>query len=237
MNLALGLIASGAWTEAVEVSETSTDSAMDRFATPAMVGYLSVARGESFTVPWEEGDVPVTDDNAEIGWRSFCLAHQAISNGDTEEALARAMEAAERMFEATGLVDDLVHLWPTAAELAIRTGNHHAVGMLVSMIDDASMRMRVPLGIQAHRQRVAGLLTREEDPAHAANLLREAVEMFATWGARPYQARTEIELGKLLVEQGDIQTGSALVAQGRAVLEELGAVGWLRELDLAQVQA
>ena len=81
------------------------------------------------------------------------------------------------------------------------------------------------------------LLTREEDPAHAANLLREAVEMFATWGARPYQARTEIELGKLLVEQGDTQTGSALVAQGRAVLEELGAVGWLRELDLAQVQA
>jgi tetratricopeptide (TPR) repeat protein len=236
LNLALGLLAAGGWDEAESVLEDApTRSTMDRVTSPAILGYLQMVRGEPFTVPWEEGDAPVTDDTAEQAWRSFCLAVQALSHGEDAEALARAVEAVELMNEATGLSDDLVHMWPMAADLAIGSADLVVARSLLSLVDDASARMQVPLGVQAHRQRVAGLLAKTDEPAHAVELLRKAVDEFATWGARPFQARTEIELGRLLVAQGDVEQGGALVERGRTVLEQLGAAAWLRDLETAPV--
>ena len=126
-------------------------------------------------------------------------------------------------------------MWPTAVEVAMRAGDDRAVGGLLDLVDSDQGRSVVPRAITAHRTRIAGLLARGETPERVEQLLREALEGVTTWGAAPYRARTEAELGAWLISQGRPDEGGPLLDRGRATLAGLGARAWLAETETAGV--
>ena len=87
--------------------------------------------------------------------------------------------------------------------------------------------------MRIHRKRVAGLLA-IRDGASAENVettLREVIGEFEEWGAMPYRARTQAELGAWLVTQGRAAEATPLFDSARAAFAELGATAWLEKLE------
>ena len=68
-------------------------------------------------------------------------------------------------------------------------------------------------------------------------LLREALDLYATWGALPYEAQARGELGGWLARQGRTEEAAPLLDAARTRLREIGAVRWLDDLELSLVAA
>ncbi len=153
-----------------------------------------------------------------------------MEGGRDSEALATATRAAVRMFDLAGVADDFVHMWPFAANLALQLGDSSTLNQLLDLVDDAAGRMRLPLGVQAHRTRIAGLLEAERDPQNAERLLVAAIEGFTGWGSPHHRARTEGELAALLQAQGRAEEAAALLERAVATLTEVGAHAWLADV-------
>jgi len=116
--------------------------------------------------------------------------------------------------------------------MALEAGDDNALTRLLDLIDDGSGGP-VSLAMRIHRKRVAGLLA-IRDGASAENVettLREVIGEFEEWGAMPYRARTQAELGAWLVTQGRAAEATPLFDSARAAFAELGATAWLEKLE------
>ncbi|MGH2462839.1 MAG: ATP-binding protein, partial [Candidatus Limnocylindria bacterium] len=103
--------------------------------------------------------------------------------------------------------------------VAVCADLHHPIPLdgLDSLLGEARTRDQRLLAAQLLRAR--GIQER------SANNLREALQSFRGFGARPLAARAELELGQLTDDQ-------ALVASGTAALEALGDVTHLRRAEV-----
>ena len=86
----------------------------------------------------------------------------------------------------------------------------------------------MPLSLRAHRTRTVGVLAaRAGDHPEAERLLRQAVDVFASWGSVPYRARAALDLAAVLDAQGRRDEAALVAAPAVADLERLGAWQWL----------
>jgi class 3 adenylate cyclase/tetratricopeptide (TPR) repeat protein len=131
--------------------------------------------------------------------------------------------------DAAGLADGVLGHWSTYGErlhhveraLAICADRHQPIepAVLDAVTEAARARTTPPLLAQSLRTR--GLQRGDIDD------LREALDLFTSIRAIPYQARVEIELGRLLDD-------AAMVALGAGRLERIGDVAYLGREGLAR---
>jgi tetratricopeptide (TPR) repeat protein len=239
LNLLLALWDRGGWTEAatyldrcLSADDDSTSVAESAVVVlAAMSGLMNDARGLPSSLPWPSGSPPVSDDGSDLAWLSFAEAIQARHRGDLASAVRLAVQATERMYALSGTWDDCTHMWPATVEMALEHGDDAAVTGLIDLIDGES-NGPVSKGMRIHRKRIAGLLAiRDGEPSEIVeSVLREAIAEYEEWGAMPYRARTQAELGAWLVTEGRGPEAAALLDSARATFVELGATSWLERL-------
>ena len=229
-NLTLALMAAGEWDALDESLAQTGNLVVDQTVYGGVDGFVRVARGQEHVLPWPADSPPASDDPADQSWIAFAESFEAQARGDLDRALARAVVAVEVQHELSGTSDDFVHMWPHAVELAIAVGDTEARDRLLAIMDADEARRLVPVSLRAHRSRLAGMVARDDDPDAVEGLFRAAIAGFAAWGARPYLARAEAELGRWLVGLGRESEGIALLDKGVTVLRELGAERWLAEV-------
>lgn len=233
LNLMLALWARGRWAEVDDIllNGHSMHDDFNLAVSAAVRAGVGAARGVPCDLPWSPEDRPVREDPSDIAWLSFAEAVDSAARGDLVPALSRAMEAVETQFALAGTIDDFTHLWPFAAELALEAGAAEELARLLDMVD--GYQGRNPLGVRAHRHRLAGLVAMqmEGSPEVVETELRAAVAAFDEWDALPYHAKAQGELGTWLVRQGRTDEGAPMLEQARAGLAELGASAWLDQLE------
>ena len=70
-----------------------------------------------------------------------------------------------------------------------------------------------------------------EEGAPVEDLMRDAIARFEAWGAAPYRARAEGELGVWLAKHGSSEEASVLLVSARQTLAGLGAHAWAAALE------
>jgi class 3 adenylate cyclase/tetratricopeptide (TPR) repeat protein len=240
LNLLLALWDRGQWAEAEEILDRyparrdspSSEGLLLVLAAAAIGGLMGKARGLPSALPWSAESRPVSDDASDIAWLAFAEAIHAHERGDLASALRLAVDATTKMYALSGTWDDCVHMWPTAAEMALEHGDDATLTELVGLIDGQS-NGPVSMGMRIHRKRIAGLLAiRDGEPSETVeSALREAIAEYEEWGAVPYRARTQAELGAWLVREGRGPEAASLLDSARATFVELGATSWLESLE------
>jgi len=233
INLLLALWGRGSWAEVEEIlGNQSHRDELNVLISAVLVGSISSARGLPWSLPWISGEAPVGDDGSDIAWLSFAEVMQARERGDLESAVRLALDATEQMYALSGTWDDCTHMWPTAVEMALEACDDNALTRLLDLIDDGSSGP-VSLAMRIHRKRVAGLLAIRdgESPEIVETTMHEVIAEFEEWGAMPYRARTQADLGAWLVAQGRAEEATPLLNSARAAFAELGATAWLEQLE------
>ncbi len=235
VNLLVGLVSSSRWDELGELANNlearDSSSSVARVLSAAVRGYVALARGEDFDVPPVAHEVRGSDDPSDQAWVALVDAFAAQAAGREAEALARAVASVDAMHALSGPSDDFVLMWPVAVDLALALGDHAVVQRLLGVLDRDAERMRIPLPVQTHRTRFAGLLARDDEPEVAEEALRRAIDGFERWGSPHHRARTEAELGELLRRTGRDEEAAALLAAARGTLTGLGAHAWLARIE------
>jgi hypothetical protein len=228
-NLAIGVWAVGEWDALDEIDDRSSVETLTDETVEAVLALRALARG----TPWQSKLLPrgdSVDDDVINGWRAFLDAIAGLLEGDEATALTRGMESVRRIYRASGVWDDLTHLWGPVAELAVAAGAADELAELMVLVDDNATHC--PGGLLAHRAYIDGLVAaRDGDDGEVERLLRDAVERYDTWGARIYSARTQAALGRWLTSQGRPGDARPLLDQARATYTALGATRWLAELE------
>lgn len=240
VNLLLALWNRGDWAEAAEILSTALSVRHDSnlVISAAVVGALSTARGVAWSLPWTDADRPTSDDMSDVAWLLFAEALAAQAEGDLERALGLAVDATQKMHALSGAWDDFTHMWPTAVELAVELGDDAALSGMLELVDTGTDGP-VPPCVRTHRTRATGLIAMRDGspPELVESSMRSAITGFREWGAAPYRARAEAELGTWLVDQGRTEEAAPLLEAARARFAELGATTWLQQLESRLVMA
>lgn len=236
INLALALFVSGEWDEmrAVLADEHDWASPGDTAGAVATDRMLRLATGEEARQTAEVPDPAELVEGFDQAWAHFARSLGHALDGDEPTALAEGLAAVERYVT---VYDDFLHLWTLTTELALSVGDGEAERLLRRRVDEVNSS--IPVGLQAHRDRVAALVAERDGAAveEVERLHRAALEGYRAWGASAYAARSEGELGMWFVRQGRVDDGAELVSRCRATLEVIGARRWLERLGLPVVLA
>ena len=176
---------------------------------------LAAATGRAVPLLDEDQDHDIPELHwTDRAWRQWLGALRLAREGRPAEALRDAVRAVE-LFGT--VYDDFHHLWATAARLAQEVGDVGAEERLFAVVD--SVNAVVPLALRAHRARFSAAAARRDagtdvlgrTPEAAApeveRLLREAVELYATWGALPYEALCSRRAGRMAGAAGSQRRG------------------------------
>jgi hypothetical protein len=89
--------------------------------------------------------------------------------------------------------------------------------------------------VRAQLRRLQGLIgaARGDDPVRVESDLRAGIDALAAFGAVGFTAKAREELGRWLLGQDRRADAEPLLDWARETYREIGAVGWLRELDRA----
>ena len=229
LNHGLALWVRGDWDDLRRLLEAESrwSPGGDQVSAVAIDMMLAVATGE------EPRQVLAIPDPRELladfdkGWAHFARALRLTAAGETAAALREAVLATQTY---GGVYDDFLHMWELAADLAAATDDRDEEARIVEAVD--SVNAALPLGLRAHRARVAARMADRDGtaPAEVERLLHEARDLYDEWGALAYRARTDGELGEWLLRQGRTDEAEPLLAASRTTLQGLGARTWLAAL-------
>ena len=166
-NLALVLLTAGHWDELDAVLDGVGEA--PGLGTP-LVGAVRTSARLVRGLPSSAGSTRVDlggEDLAERGWWLLAAGLELVVADQLVPALEHLTESVRAMVEIGGLADDLLHVWPVAADTALAVGDDEALDWLLELVDDQAGHGRVLLALQAHRQRVRGLLARDREPGAA----------------------------------------------------------------------
>lgn len=238
-NLALALLAAGRWDELDELlvgwEGQRSLSYVIRVVGAGTRAFVAAARGERYEIAEAEGDARPSDDASDRAWTALVEALASHTQGLTDLAVTKAVEAVDTIYGLSGTSDDFVHTWPVAMDLAIANDDLAVARRLLAIVDEDAQRLRIPPAVQGHRDRFAGLLARGSEPDEVEGLLRSALAAFTSWGSPHYRARAAGELGAWLRANGRVDEGEQLLEEARTALSELGAWAWLRAIEGQEV--
>ena len=217
-NLALALLAAGRWDELEELlggwDGQRSVSFVIRVVGAGIRAFVAAARGERYEIAVAEDDVPPTDDAADRAWTALIEALASHTQGLTDLAVTKAVEAVDTIYGLSGTSDDFVHMWPVAMDLAIANDDLAIARRLLAVVDEDAQRLRIPPAVRGHRDRFAGLLARGSEPDAVEGLLRSALAAFTSWGSPHYRARAAGELGAWLRAERPGRRGRAAARGG-----------------------
>ncbi|MCU1600080.1 MAG: hypothetical protein JWO22_789 [Frankiales bacterium] len=197
-----------------------------------LVGALEVLRGLSLVargLPLTPRAFDSTDDDLETNCQRLFEAMVLRDQGDLNGAAALAASGLRLAYGGGDVMDDFEVFAVPAIEMQLDAGAlDEAEGLLALAAPLRGSRASKLLQCQLPRLRGMLLAARGEDPEPE---LRTAESRFADFGALFYLARTRLDLGHWLVEQGRHQEAGPLLTQAREVFERLSAAPSLAELD------
>jgi hypothetical protein len=225
-------VAMGEWQEAEALLDTRVEAAPLTY----MRCYLDALLARACARPRKFAALPEglrsTDDEALLSVVAGVDMFDAWSRGDVQLAAAKAVECARRQADVSGLTDDLIHLWPSAMECALASGDATALERTLAVIDDQPPGF-LGVGFRAHRARFAALLAIKDGADKSVEAsLRSAIGGFEDWGSWIWAAKARAELAGWLDRQGRAAEAAPLRLHAVEVLQRVGAAGWLAELGL-----
>ena len=118
---------------------------------------------------------------------------------------------------------------------ALAAGDLELADRLLEPVATAQPGLVSP-GVGAQWLRLRGLVgaARGADPSVVEADLRAGIEALGAFGAVGERARAQEELARWLVEQDRADDAEPLVASARATYADIGADGWLAQLDAWQ---
>lgn len=184
------------------------------------------ARGEQVPTP----ALLASDDPWDQLATAVATALGEAASGDVRGAAARVAAVAREVVGQARMHEDLEVLLGPAVELQFEAGDAETAAELLALVP---ARRRHTL-TRAVMPRWRGLveLARGDDPEAD---LREAETALAAYGAPYLLARTRLELGRWLFEQGRTLEAVPLLAQAREVFVELRAAPSVEEVDAVAV--
>jgi hypothetical protein len=176
------------------------------------------------------------DDPGLRSWHAHYRQLRLRAAGDLPAAAVAGAESVDQV--RAGLGDDFMHFWPPAVTAALDAGDLSTAERLVAVVSESREGYRSPaIRAQLHRLQSLLLAARGGDVDVVEAGLRRAIIDLADYGAVPARARTQQELGEWLRSVGRSAEADELFEAARATYQQLGAQGWLRELDRARVDA
>ena len=187
---------------------------------------VQLARGEPVVVP----DAPHAEDPYDQQVWSATSALAQAADGHRASAARAAEEASRRTFGDGEPFDDFEVLWTPTVELQLQAGELTAAAELLALAAPYVTGVRARALTRGVVPRLRGLLAlaRGEDPEPD---LREAEAALSSYGAPYLLARTRLELGRWLQEQGRGDEASGLLAQARETFVTLRAAPSVAEVD------
>jgi class 3 adenylate cyclase len=228
VNLVLAHWSAGNWDDVDRLAGGASFDEVDQRVAAIVRWHVARARGEDQAPPVTD-DIELNDENARL-WMAAgdaAIASVTLAPGAVESVV----DAAERYYEIAGIYDDFVFIWRTAIEVATAYDDREALERLARIVDEHA-GSRPGAGVRAHRSALAAELARRAGaPASEVERhLREAVSGYERWGSSPHAARARAELGRLLVDEGRRDEGTALLREADAEFGRLGATAWRQAL-------
>jgi hypothetical protein len=216
----------------VELAEAiDGDAPPGAYIAPFVHAVLADVRGsvQGLVVPPDEARS--SDDKSVTSLAASADMFAAKRAGDLSAATRAGLQAVLEQYEFSGFSDDLVHIWPFAANSALAAGDQEVVDRLLALVDDEPPGF-VGIGMRAHRQRIAALRGVQNGAAEVERQLRGAIDEFVAWGSPLWAARTRAELAVWLANAGRADEAAVPRQQATELLRAAGANGWLAELGL-----
>jgi class 3 adenylate cyclase/tetratricopeptide (TPR) repeat protein len=153
--------------------------------------------------------------------------------GDAAGAAGLAEGALGHTLKAMGIDDDFMHFWPPLLRAALAAGDIELAERLLAPVSTALPGIVSP-AVRAHLLNLRGLVgaARGDDAAQVEDDLRAGLRALAEFGAVGWSARAEEDLGRWLLAQGRAGDSAVHLEQARATYAEIGAHGWLAQLDV-----
>jgi hypothetical protein len=129
-----------------------------------------------------------------------------------------------------GVHDDYAEVHGFVLEVALRFGDRELLDHLRQVVLEAGALL--PTGLRGHDVCLRAIDANPATlPDEVERLFTTAVQEYEVWGSPVYVARARAAYGVWLSRQGRVEDAIAQLTAARHIYEELGAVGWLRELD------
>jgi hypothetical protein len=142
--------------------------------------------------------------------------------------LARA--GLDLVLEENGVHDEYTEVHGFVLEVALKFGDRELLDHLRQVVLEAGALL--PTGLRGHDACLRAIDANPvTTPDEVERLFGTAVQEYEVWGSPVYVARARAAYGVWLTRQGRAEDAIAQLTAGRHTYEELGAVGWLRELD------
>ena len=166
-----------------------------------------------------------------LAWWDYHRMELAARTGQLDRALSLAERSLAEVL-TNGIDDDLAHLWPGMVKTALAAGDVEGAQRLLQPVATASPVLLTPV-LAAQLANLRGLVAaaRGDDPAAIEADLRAGVAGLDTFGAVGLAARAKEDLARWLAAQGRGDEAAELREQARATYQEIGAMGWLTQLD------
>jgi class 3 adenylate cyclase len=180
-----------------------------------------------------EADAEAGDTEYALAWSGHAQMVRALDRSDTAEAARIAEATLPHVLAACDLTDEFVFHWPPLVLAALADGDPELAERLMEPV--TTSRASLPPYLDAQRLRLQGLLgaARGDDPAATETDLRAGVAGLSAFGAIGDAARAEEELARWLISQDRADEAGALLDHVRATYEQIGALGWLAQMDSA----
>jgi hypothetical protein len=217
-------------------SRTVLDEAKDVVHVPTIMALLrwveaclAEATGEPMPPPLVMEGLGQSWDLAALG----CLeVLTRTTSGNADGAAALTKETLEHTLAAAGLDDDFMNFWPPLVRAAVAAGETGLADELLEPVVHAAPGLVSP-AVAAHLLNLQGVVgaLRGDDAAVVEENLRAGVTALADFGAVGWSAKADEDLGRWLVSQGRASEGASTLANARQVYEDIGATGWVTQLD------
>jgi tetratricopeptide (TPR) repeat protein len=156
-----------------------------------------------------------------------------LARGDAAEALRLAVSAWEMRDAAAGNSESVKESFAIAVGAAIAAGDRARAETLVGTVEAAGHAAISPL-VRAHAMRFrAQLVADAGDLERGDRLFRGAAALMRELATPFPMAVTMLEHAEVLLAAGDPAGAEPLVAEARAVFEELRAAPWVERAELA----
>jgi class 3 adenylate cyclase len=224
-NLALALVLTGAWDEALVAASTEDVRSFMVHETRTLRRMIGYGRGETWTEPADDAD----DEQAWEPPGDTDRALEALAAGSADAAdlaLAGAVKA-----EAAVTADEFWMAWLFAAEVVRRAGRPEAMVRVLELVQDETKPW--PSSIRAQRARLRAVAGSDGSLSVDAveQSFRDAVDEARTWGSTLFEAHARADLGSWLLQHGREAEGADQLARAREFYESVGAHRWVDELD------
>ncbi len=233
INLALGLLLEGEWSEAADLMDQDVSWGTDQPYTELISSYIAVSGGRPAGVE-DPAATPLEDADVATAVNAFRLLRRAVVTAVAGEPSAArlAVEAVTMVHDVTQIVDDFATVLALAAEVVVRLEDREALAQLNAVVD-AHHPGTHPRGVRALRTHHRGLeaIWDGAEPDVVEQHLRTALAEAGAWGSGLVQARIAADLGVWLTRQGRSGDATGLVEQARTLFTRMGATVQLGELD------